>query len=826
MEIGHADSRESVLGWEDLDEIFVRFLPKEELSKVRNAVRELMCGGGTEFWKVRDVMTGMYNQTGLLQILDQWKEQCLQSGQQILLLCVDVAKLVNINQIYGHSEGDVAIQTLARMLEDGLDEGEVCGRFGSGEFVIAMRTSGEETKRANSFFSVIDKSLDTYNRVSGKEYSLHITHSMSTVSVEEDTQMQTVLDSALSQKRRQGNGRMLGSIDETDWEIDPAEHLLVQEIMDKNRFRYAFQPIIDAKNGEIYAYEALMRTEQSVSVSPAVILKYAGLDNRLYDIEKATFFNVFQRIKDEELKDRKIFLNSIPGYQLRDEDYDELRKHYGELFPHVVVEITEQTEMTDGDMDILLRRGEADGFGVAIDDYGTGYSNTASLLRFLPNCVKIDRLLITDIQENPKKQHFVNNIVEFAHENGILALAEGVETAAELKAVIQMGVDLIQGFYTARPDYELLAELDRERRDEIISDNISLHDHIQRKIYIVSGERELPLMRLALEQYTGIVVSQPELTLVGNPDYLAGMTIKIKDGCSCRVTLRDVWLESVKDMPCIDVGAGAQLTLVLEGGNTLEKVGIRVPDQSSCRIEGSGDLVIHAKGIHGYGIGNDCNSGVGAIVWASSGLLSVGTDGNKCICIGGGIYRQGEGIRILAGRVELGVTGVEVVGIGCVEGAMPIEIHDCSLNMDFRVATGNAVGSWKGDQRIQISNVRLKINGSGSQLCGVGSIERTAGRIDIQTSEIGLHMTGQKVWLIGNAGGELTVTAGKSNVQLIGEGNNLLGIGSYDSSAKLELTYVTMEIDLRAAEPIGIGALQDACKFEGGERKVWINEDH
>ena len=96
----------------------------------------------------------------------------------------------------------------------------------------------------------------------------------------------------------------------------------------------------------------------------------------------------------------------------------------------------------------------------AVDDYGAGYSNVSNLLRYTPDYVKIDRALISRIEESPQKQHFVRDIIEFSHDNGILALAEGVETEEELKTAILLGVDLIQGYYTARPEKELIQTID------------------------------------------------------------------------------------------------------------------------------------------------------------------------------------------------------------------------------------------------------------------------------------------------------------------------------------------------------------------------------
>lgn len=91
----------------------------------------------------------------------------------------------------------------------------------------------------------------------------------------------------------------------------------------------------------------------------------------------------------------------------------------------------------------------------------------------MPRYVKIDRVLINGIYENPQKQHFVKNIIEFAHDNNIITLAEGVENAKELKEAIKYGIDLIQGFYTAKPNRKVLTNIDVNIANEIVQFNKS-----------------------------------------------------------------------------------------------------------------------------------------------------------------------------------------------------------------------------------------------------------------------------------------------------------------------------------------------------------------
>ncbi len=107
------------------------------------------------------------------------------------------------------------------------------------------------------------------------------------------------------------------------------------------------------------------------------------------------------------------------------------------------------------------------GIETAVDDYGPGYSNVSNLLRYTPDYVKIDRALLSGIQDSPQKQHFVKDVIEFAHSNGIVALAEGVETSEELKTVVMLGVDLLQGYYVAMPAKEMIQSINSQIADEI-----------------------------------------------------------------------------------------------------------------------------------------------------------------------------------------------------------------------------------------------------------------------------------------------------------------------------------------------------------------------
>ena len=779
-----------------------------------------------------DTVTGMYNVQGLVEKLEQWKNEGRFSNTHLTMICLDVDGLSNINNIYGRVEGDSVIKIVAKIIDDALSKNEVSAHTGGSEFVIAFPEKEQvAAKRVEELIEMIKERVKTFNTLSGKDYDFAIRHRFVISEVFGTSSMFELVENALRSRGTkdgsQESPHALSKAKKSKEMFKPDEEKALLDVLDHNKFKYAFQPIIDAKTGNIYGYEALMRSDTEMQLSPLTILQYATLNNRLVDVERSTINNVLRYIaKHREIfGTKKVFINSIPGYYLPDEEYEEHLKEYGDLFDQIVIEITEQTELDDNELERILYRSEKAGFKLAIDDYGSGYSNTSSLLRYVPNCVKIDRLLISNIQEEPKKQHFVKSIIEFSHDNGILVLAEGVETETELKAVIGMGVDLIQGYYTARPSFEILSELPEKLVKEVLHGNLMANDKTVKKIFVVDGQKELPLMRLALEQYSGLVLASQEFTLVGNPSYDAAFTIKIKEDSVCKLTLKDVRLDSLSEIPCIEIGKGAHLTLVIEGENSLEGGGIRVPEGSTIELEGGGTLKIHPGQFVSYGIGTEIEAGVGTIISRMTGVIDITVDGTTCIGIGGGVYNQGDGINVSSGSIKILAAGVAAVGIGCMQGDMPIKMKKCGVDIEVRVSSGIGIGNLYGNQNIEFESISVNIEGSGSTVCGIGSTQITGGLIHIITAKTIIKLNGQQVIMCGTMAGAPTIRLQGTGVECTGEGAKVMGIGAYDESAVLELLQSTAVVCIRAGEYIPIAVKEENKHYVDGREILKINED-
>ena len=774
-----------------------------------------------------DMLTGLRNGRGFKSDLGHMLDNCRLDKVDLATICVDLDRLGNINDVYGHAEGDIAIQTLSQIIKDSLPEGASVGRIGADEFIIAVPQNEWEDVVEN-FCGMLNGRLVIYNRISGKEYTLEANVSGMIVHPDEKSSVEEVLDESFAKKRTlkesRGSRRAMHAMNPEDEK--PQDHEAVLKLLDENDFRYAYQPIVSAKTGEIVAYEALMRTRQEPNLSPLTILKYATMDNRLYDIELATFSNVLKQMDQlfPELGNRKIFINSIPGHYLNETDYMMLRRKYGHLYDHLVVEVTEETEFEKGDFDALKQRSTECRFEVAVDDFGNGYSNMSNLLKCLPNYVKIDRSLIENVHEDPKKQHFVKTIIEFAHDNGFQALAEGVENMYELSAVIRMGIDLIQGYYTAKPSFVLAGSIASSVRDEIVRANVEGGHELKKKIYIVSREKELFLMQLAMEHYTGIVISQPELTIHDNPDYTAGIGIKVKDGCECRLTIKNVNIGDMDSLPCIEIGHGASLTLVVEGHNEFDGNGIHVPEDSILRIEGEGTLAIVPALSDAYCIGAGYNSAFGTIICAMNGNLILRPEGNHCIAIGGGRSRSLEGISVLSGKLDISVSGMDCIGVGSFEGDVSIRISKCNMKIQARISNGTMIGALQGKQDILIRDSGIDFMGAGNCIAGIGTFANSTGSVRIQDTGMRMRFNGRKIFGLGAKGGAVSVSLEQAALVIHMEGSMAIAVGTVEKAGIVEVIRSRLEVTMRVGEPIVAGVTERKLLLEGGTRKIMVND--
>lgn len=597
-------------------------------------------------------------------------------------------------------------------------------------------------------------------------------------------------------------------------------------LLDENLFQYHFQPIVNAKTGEVFAYEALMRTDESINMTPVEILDFAVRENRLYEIEKLTLSNSLKIMRDyqETFGYKKLFINSISNHLLTDEDFDVLYKQYGTLFENVVLEITESALIDDIGIKSIRKRLQNANCQLALDDYGTGYSNESILLNTTPNYVKIDQLILRNINLDTKKQHLVSNIVSFAKKNHIKTIAEGIETYEEFVYVIQLGVDYIQGFYTGRPNPMLLQTIPDECLDTVLSLNQEdIHGSLLNKTYETRNEsRVLSLAAFALEQYSELLIRDKDITLQGSGEIVNNIKIHIADNLKCSITLDHVHLRA--NDPIISLGHNSSVILKLVGENVLYHDGIRVPDSSELIITGDGDLNIQTSRRLGVGIGGSPEQSYGNITLAGTGTVKVSNHGDYSIGIGGAQNHGNSQIHLSSGNIEVEVSGYEAVGIGNITGNAIIKIGKCKLKINTTATKTVALGCMQGPVNIASSG-KLDIRCEGSKTVGIGTLENGVGCVTVQDGIIGIHYNAHSGAGIGGIDGSINICVLDGDIDIYAEGTDVVGIGDYLGTGSIRIQRGILSVSLFAAHPLTIGNLDKLVVIDGGNIQCDIPAD-
>lgn len=226
-------------------------------------------------------------------------------------------------------------------------------------------------------------------------------------------------------------------------------------------FTMAFHPIVDTFAGTVWGYEALVR---GVDGQGAAAVLSAVTEVNRYVFDQAC------RVKAIELAGQnlpaastaRLSINFMPNavYEPRACIRATLAAAARAQFNpnRLMFEFTENERMVDVDhVANIIAEYRRMGFMTALDDFGAGYAGLGLLARFQPDLIKIDMELLRGIDASAAKRAIVAAIVLMARELGVVVLAEGVETEAELATLRAAGITLFQGYYFAKPQIEVFA---------------------------------------------------------------------------------------------------------------------------------------------------------------------------------------------------------------------------------------------------------------------------------------------------------------------------------------------------------------------------------
>ncbi|WP_416306604.1 EAL domain-containing protein [Neptunicella sp. SCSIO 80796] len=225
-------------------------------------------------------------------------------------------------------------------------------------------------------------------------------------------------------------------------------------------FSMAFQPIVDTSNKSVFAYEALVRGPKGESAFS--ILSQVNEVNR-YRFDQSC------RVKAIQLASKLgiecfVSINFLPNAVYKPElcirTTLQAAKEYRFPVERILFELIEDEQVSDiPHLKNIILSYQQMGFKTALDDFGAGHSGLNLLANFQPDLLKLDMELIRSIDSDSVKQAIVKRTIQLCKDLNIKILAEGVETQAEFDYLQHTGIDLYQGYYIAKPEFEGLPHI-------------------------------------------------------------------------------------------------------------------------------------------------------------------------------------------------------------------------------------------------------------------------------------------------------------------------------------------------------------------------------
>ena len=427
------------------------------------AVRDLRARKKAEqdirFLAHHDALTGLPNRTSFTKKLDHEIEQAQASGQRLAVLCLDLDRFKEVNDLFGHAAGDTLLQAVASCVIGVLDDTQMMARLGGDEFAIILPTiSGPTT--AGRVAEKILEALEAENIKSAT--AALVTTSIGIAIYPTDANDRQALlshaDTALYRAKTEGRG--IYRFFEATMGAEVRDRRLLEHdlrhAISRRELQLVYQPYQDIKSGEVVGFEALLRWHHPTrgDISPTLFIPIAEESGTILQIgewvlraaccEAATW-----------TKPLTLAVN-VSAVQLHSANFPqlvhEILLHTGMPAHRLEIEITETALVRDFNRALAtLRQLKTLGIRIAMDDFGTGYSSLSNLRAFPFDKIKIDGSFIKSVEANEQAATIVRAVLGLGRGLGLPVLAEGVETASELSFLSNEMCDEVQGFLLGRP---------------------------------------------------------------------------------------------------------------------------------------------------------------------------------------------------------------------------------------------------------------------------------------------------------------------------------------------------------------------------------------
>jgi diguanylate cyclase (GGDEF)-like protein/PAS domain S-box-containing protein len=413
----------------------------------------------------QDALTGLANRRLLLDHLDHALLQADRSGSQVAVLFCDVDRFKLVNDNLGHQVGDELLRVIGERLRRAVRAGDTLSRFGGDEFVILLEGIYSRDDAVVVVDALLDALRDPVTLSGGHELvaSLSIGVALSDYGKSRDDLLHDA-DVAMYRAKERGRGGQYAIFDPDTMggrsarrlDLDTALH----HVVERDEIEVLYQPLVSLADRRIVGAEALVRWNHPEHglLLPAQFIQLAEDNGTILPIGRAVFEQACLQARAWH-EAHGLTLQVGVNLSARQFQQDGLADEIASVIQatsvdpaQMCLEITESLAMDDVELtSTILNRLHTLGVRVAIDDFGTGHSSLGYLARFPIDVVKIDQSFVRDIDRDQVKSAIVSAVVALSQAIGSTTVVEGVETVAQLEELRNLGCDVAQGFYFARP---------------------------------------------------------------------------------------------------------------------------------------------------------------------------------------------------------------------------------------------------------------------------------------------------------------------------------------------------------------------------------------
>ena len=440
------------------------------IHKFRNITVRKMLENQLENQASYDQLTGLANSSLLTEMLQKNIAAAKRNNESIAVLFIDLDSFKAINDTFGHKFGDKLLKIFGSRLKKYVREEDIVGRLGGDEFVIIMKLNNKELENFHKiierFFKYIVQPYNISAQEQEQEQELIVTISIGiSFYPNNGTDALSLIKNAdAAMYNAKGKGKNTFQIYDQDMseklsarlQLEHDLHIAIQN----NELALYYQPVIDLKTNKIKSMEALIRWHHPKLglIPPSTLIPIAESSGTIFPIGLWVLKTACNQIKtwqDNNFPPTKISIN-ISECQIKQDDIVKTIKHVIDdtkiEAQYLEIEISEKIFLSTGNIILPKLCGLKElGIGVNLDQFGTCYSQFATLKHFPIDCIKIDRVLIKSFMEHPELDGLIKSIATVAVGLKLNIVAEGIENEEQLKIINKIFTGEAQGYFFSKP---------------------------------------------------------------------------------------------------------------------------------------------------------------------------------------------------------------------------------------------------------------------------------------------------------------------------------------------------------------------------------------